>query len=75
MEGREGRGVLLYLLLDVGSDEEAQRVAETLGEAMAEIDERFVGYAISQVEPVELSFEEENEASSTEALPELDRDG
>ena len=59
MEGREGRGVVLYLLLDVASDAEARAVAEKLGTAMGEVDERFVGYAISDVEPVELTFEDE----------------
>lgn len=57
MEGREGRGVLLYLLLDVGGDDEARAVAEKLGGAMAEIDERFVGYALSAIEPIALGFE------------------
>ncbi len=59
MEGREGRGVVLYLLLDVASDGEAREVAEKLGTAMGEVDDRFVGYAISDVEPVELTFEDE----------------
>ena len=59
MDKREGRGVLLYVLLDVGSDEEATAVAERLGEAMANVDDRFVGYAVSSVEPVELTFEAE----------------
>lgn len=59
MAEREGRGVLLYLLLDVASDEEAREVAEKLGTAMGELDERFVGYAISDVEPVELTFADE----------------
>ena len=63
MEGRrEGRGVLLYLLLDVANDGEATDLAEKLGAAMAEVDERFVGYAVSDVEPVELTFEEEGSA-------------
>ena len=62
MVAREGRGVLLYLLLDVASDGEARGVAEKLGEAMGEVDPRFVGYAVSDVEPVELTFEEESGA-------------
>ncbi len=67
MEGREGRGVVLYLLLDVASDGEAREVAEKLGTAMGEVDERFVGYAISDVEPVELTFEdEEGEEAASE---------
>ena len=61
MEGREGRGVVLYLLLDVASDGEAREVADKLGAAMGEVDERFVGYAISDVEPVELTFEDEED--------------
>jgi hypothetical protein len=59
MDKREGRGVLLYVLLDVGSDEEATSVAERLGEAMADVDDRFAGYAVSSVERVELTFEAE----------------
>jgi len=57
MDRREGRGVLLYLLLDVDSDEAAGELAAKLGDAMRDVDDRFVGYAISQVEPVELTFE------------------
>ena len=34
MGEREGRGVLLYLLLDVATDEEARAVADKLGAAM-----------------------------------------
>ena len=59
MEGREGRGVLVYLLLDVATDAAARELAEKLGEAMAEVDEQFVGYAVSDAEPVELTFEDE----------------
>lgn len=70
-EGREGRGVLLYLLLDVGSDDEARRLADTLGGAMAEVDERFVGYALSEVEPVRLTFQPEAAESAGEGAPDL----
>ncbi len=59
MGEREGRGVLLYLLLDVASDEQARDLAAALGDAMADVDERFVGYAVSEVEPVQLTFEAE----------------
>ena len=59
MDGREGRGVLLYLLLDVSSDDAARDLADELGRAMEVVDERFVGYAVSDVEPVELTFEDE----------------
>ena len=62
MEGREGRGVLLYLLLDVATDDDARGLAGRLGAAMGEVDDRFVGYAVSNVEPVELTFEVEDEA-------------
>ena len=69
MEGREGRGVLLYLLLDVATDEAARDLAERLGQAMGEVDERFVGYAVSSVEPVELTFEDEAEGDGRKPLP------
>ena len=55
----EGRGVLLYPLLDVATDEQARDLAEALGEATTDIDERFVGYAVSEVEAVQLTFEAE----------------
>lgn len=60
MEGREGRGVLVYLLLDVATDDEARDLTESLAETMGKADDRFVGYALSQVEPVELTFEDED---------------
>jgi hypothetical protein len=66
MDGREGRGVLVYLLLDVASDGEARELAEKLGGAMGEVDDSFVGYAVSAIEPVELTFEAEG-AGATEA--------
>ena len=69
MEGREGRGVLVYLLLDVATDAAARELAEKLGEAMAEVDERFVGYAVSDVEPVELTFEDEGDRGRVEVPP------
>ena len=72
MEGREGRGVLLYLLLDVATDEAARDLAERLGQAMGEVDERFVGYAVSDVEPVELTFEDEAEGDGGESRPRRD---
>ena len=66
MAEREGRGVLLYLLLDVTTDDEARNVAQKLGTAMGEVDERFVGYAISAVEPIELTFEDEDDGTAAE---------
>ena len=69
MGEREGRGVLLYLLLDVASDEQARDLATALGEAMADVDERFVGYAVSEVEPVQLTFEAEGGGAVNGALP------
>ena len=69
MEGREGRGVLVYLLLDVATDAGARELAEKLGEAMGEVDERFVGYAVSDVEPVELTFEDEGDRGEVEVPP------
>ena len=65
MAEREGRGVLLYLLLDVATDEEARDLAEKLGGAMGEVDERFVGYTVSDVEPITLTFEEEQDGIET----------
>ncbi len=61
MGEREGRGVLLYLLLDVATDEEARAVADKLGTAMGDVDGRFVGYAVSDFEPITLTFEEEQD--------------
>ncbi len=72
MEGREGRGVLLYLLLDVATDEAARDLAERLGQAMGEVDERFVGYAVSDVEPIELTFEDEAEGDGVGSRPRRD---
>ena len=69
MGEREGRGVLLYLLLDVATDEEARAVADKLGAAMGEVDGRFVGYAVSDVEPISLTFEEEASGPDTGAPP------
>jgi hypothetical protein len=61
VKGREGRGVLVYLLLDVATDDDATDLTETLAKVMGEADGRFVGYALSQVEPVELTFEGEED--------------
>lgn len=59
MVDRVGRGVLLYVLLDVDDDAAAHDLAHRLGEAMAATDERFVGYSVGEVESVELTFDEE----------------
>lgn len=60
MVDRVGRGVLLYVLLDVEDDEAAHELAHRLGEAMGAADERFVGYSVGEIEPVELTFDEED---------------
>src|SRR3712207_2509948 len=56
MEEREGRSVLLYVLLDVSSDDEAAAAAEELGQTLAGADDRVVGYAVGSVEVVQLTF-------------------
>lgn len=58
MPEREGRSVLLYILLDVPADDEARELADELGRALGEADERFVGYAVGSVEPVQLTFDD-----------------
>lgn len=61
MTEREGRGVMLYLLLDVANDAEARQVGDKLGLLLGELDEHVIGYALGEVEPIDLTFEEEDE--------------
>ncbi len=58
MTEREGRGVMLYLLLDVPSDDEAREIGDELGQLLGGFDDRVIGYALGEVEPVDLTFEE-----------------
>ncbi|HET7094542.1 MAG TPA: hypothetical protein VFI22_13710 [Thermomicrobiales bacterium] len=68
MEEREGRGLVLYVLLDVATDPDARAVGERLGAMLGELDERVIGFALGDVEPIDLTFEDESGNGAEHAL-------